>query len=283
MVLSPPEKAGRTMIRKSRSGPLAGVGVVVTRPRKQASGFADRLRASGADVLVCPTIRIVPPASYARLDRAIERLERYDWLIFTSVNAVEPFAARARKVRGRAPFPRNLKTCAIGPATAEAMRAKGIPVVKISAEYVAESILKALPKVRGLKILIPRAAVAREILPVELARRGAEVDLIPAYRTVPDRSSLPKLKAWIRAGRVRCVAFTSSSTVKNFAALTGRTALKKLRSAGAVSASIGPVTTKTLRGLGWPPRIVAEKPTTGHLARAVSFWYTRTRKDSHGT
>lgn len=257
----------------SRTAP----GVVVTRPRRQSSGFAGRLRALGLPVLVCPTIRIVPPRTRRPLDRVLRRLEEYDWLIFTSANGAERFGRRWRRVRR--PFPKKLRTCAIGPATSEAMRSFGFPVHRVSKEYVAESILKALPPVKGSRILIPRAAVARDVLPVELRRRGASVEVVEAYRTVPDRSGLVRLRRWVREGRVGCVAFTSSSTVRNFFALLGAADRRRLKASGAVAASIGPVTTRTLRAMRWPPGIVARKPTTDRLARAIADFYTARRKE----
>ncbi len=250
--------------------PLSGVRVVVTRARDQASGFANLLRGSGAKVLVCPTIKIIPPRSFAPLDRAIRNLEAYDWLIFTSVNGVETFGRRLRALKRKVSGLRTgLRTCAIGPATAERMRAYKIPVGKVSKEYVAESVLDALKSVKGRRILIPRAAVARDVLPVTLRKRGARVDVVEAYRTKPDPSGLPQLKAWLKKSGVDCVTFTSSSTAKNFFALLGTQGQKLLRDPRIKAASIGPVTTATLKAEGWPPRIVAAKPTTRHLAAAI--------------
>ncbi len=269
---------------KTGAKPLSGVRIVVTRARDQASGFAKLLRGAGAKVLVCPTIKIIPPRSFAPLDQAIRNLEKYDWLVFTSVNGVEMFGRRFKKINPRfsgtarskyAVFPSTLKTCAIGPATAERMRAYKIPVGKVSKEYVAESVLDALKTVKGQRILIPRAAVARDVLPVTLRKRGATVDVIEAYRTRPDASGLAQLKVWLKKPGVDCVTFTSSSTATNFFALVGGVAggkglLRKLIVNPRIrAASIGPVTTATLKAKGWPPRIVATKPTTQHLAAAI--------------
>lgn len=254
--------------------PLSGVNIVVTRARDQASGFAQRLRAGGARVLVCPTIRIVPPRSFARMDRAVRNLPRYDWLVFTSVNGVEMFAQRLRKLKVR--VPRGTKTCAIGPATADRMRRFQIPVGKVSKEYVAESVLDALKVVRGKRVLIPRAAVARDVLPVTLRKRGAWVDVVRAYRTRPDSSGIAQFKKWLSASKVDCVTFTSSSTVNNFfSLLNAKLSRKLIRDARVRAASIGPVTSATLRKRGWPPAIIAAKPTTAHLSAAIQRFFKK--------
>ncbi len=254
--------------------PLSGINVVVTRARKQASGFAARLRREGARVLICPTIRIIPPASYRPMDRAIQNLDQYRWLVFTSVNGVEMFAARLRKLNARVPD--SMRTCAIGPATADSMRAFKIQVSKVSKEYVAESVLDALKSVKGQRILIPRAAVARDILPDTLRKRGSKVDVVTAYRTKVDASGFAQFRKWLCAGRVNCVTFTSSSTVKNFFSLL-RPKLRQvlLGDSRIRAASIGPVTTATLGEYRWEPRILARKPTTDHLANAICQFYKK--------
>lgn len=260
--------------------PLAGIRVVVTRARAQSSQFASLLKSHGAQVLCCPTIKIIPPRSFKRLDAAIGNLENYDWLIFTSVNGVEYFWKRYRKVRRKRPFPSGIRTCAIGPATAERMKQFRIVVDKISKEYVAESILKELTKVRGNKILIPRAKEAREILPETLRKRGAQVDVIPAYRTVLDRSSFSIFRKWFRQREVNCVTFTSSSTVNNFfSLLNSKEQNQILRSPKIFAASIGPVTTQSLKRRGWRPKIIAAKPTTEHLADAIIHFFKKHRKE----
>lgn len=259
--------------------PLKGKNIVVTRAREQASGFAKLLSKQGARVLICPSIKIVPPRSWKPLDRAARNLAAYDWLIFTSVNAVEKFADRLMKSSPRGKkfqFPLEVKTCAIGPQTAERMRGFRFPVHNVSKDYVAESILEILKNVRGLKILIPRAAVARDILPKTLKKRGAAVDVVEAYRTVIDASAASVLRRNIKKNAVDCVTFTSSSTVRNFfSLLKGAPREALLGNARVLAASIGPVTTATLLEYGWKPRIAARKPTTNHLARAIAQYYAK--------
>ncbi|OGR85533.1 MAG: hypothetical protein A2901_03310 [Elusimicrobia bacterium RIFCSPLOWO2_01_FULL_54_10] len=242
---------------------LKGVFIAVTRARGQASGFAGALRRMGARVLICPTILIAAPASYKPLDRAVRKLESYDWLIFTSANAVESFAKRLRRKPVRS------KTCAIGPGTAASMKKLGIKVTLMSKNFVAESILKTMPSVRGKRILIPRAKDAREILPRELRRRGAAVDAPETYKTVLDARGAAQLRKALKSA-VDCVTFTSASTVHNFFKAAGRIPHKQI-----TAASIGPITTQALLSHGWKPAIVAKKPTTQHLAQAILKYYRK--------
>ncbi len=217
--------------------PLFGKRIVVTRARGQASELSERLQTLGACVLEIPTIEIHPPADTAPLDRAIANLGSYDWLIFTSANGVRFFverldrsAADLRSLRAR--------ICAIGPATRAAIEALHLKVDLMGQEYVAESLLAAFEPhdLSGKRILLPRAAVARDLIPEELARRGAHVDVAEAYRTLPPEAR-PDLPADVDA-----VTFTSSSTVQNFVAMFGARDVRGV--------SIGPITTMTARALG---------------------------------
>jgi uroporphyrinogen III methyltransferase/synthase len=214
--------------------PLAGRRIVITRAREQADTLAARLSALGAAVIELPTIEIRPPADPAPLDRAIADLPSYDWLIFTSANGVRAFIDRLpdlRALRG--------KICAIGPATRAAIEALHLKIDLMGEQYVAESLVEAFAPhpLEGKRILLPRAAVARDIIPVELRKRGAHVDVVEAYRTVaPEIRDIPKFDA---------ITFTSSSTVKNFVAAAGAESL-----AGAQVVTIGPVTSQTARDLG---------------------------------
>lgn len=250
--------------------------IVITRPKKQASNFAAILRSHGARVLSCPTIRICPLKNLQRLDAALKNLDSYNWLIFTSANGVEQWMKRYRKILNNRQLPKKIKTCAIGPATAEKMLDLGIPVTKKSKEYVAESILKEIPFPKGKKILIPRAMEAREVLPKELERRGAQVEVVPVYSTVLDGSGFQQVRSALKKNEVDCITFTSSSTVRNFFALLDTADKERLRKNNKiVAASIGPVTTLTLMEFGWHPEIVAKKPTTIHLARAIVDFYRK--------
>jgi len=244
--------------------PLFGQRIVVTRAREQADPLTARLEALGAHSIELPTIEIRPPADPAPLDRAIANLASYDWLIFTSATGVRRFIERLdssgadlRSLRGR--------ICAIGPATRAAIESLHLKVDLMGAEYVAEGLLAALAghDLTAKRILLPRAAVARDLVPVELARRGAQVDVVEAYRTVmPDDA--PARAAEVFAHKPDWIAFTSSSTVQNFVAAAGAAALN-----GVKVASIGPVTTETARALGISVTAQAAVYTIDGLVQAI--------------
>lgn len=239
--------------------PLFGKRIVVTRAKGQAGGLAARLEALGACVIEIPTIEMQPPADPAPLDRAIANLASYDWLIFTSANGVRYFierldrsAADLRSLRAR--------ICAIGPATRAAVEALHLKVDLMGAEYVAESLLDAFAAhdLSGKRVLLPRAAVARDVIPTELAKRGAEVDVVEAYRTVAPEATEPFPDA------VDAITFTSSSTVQNFVSLYGAEALR-----GVKAISIGPVTTQTALSLGVEIAAEAQPFTVDGLLEAI--------------
>jgi uroporphyrinogen III methyltransferase/synthase len=240
--------------------PLFGQRIIVTRDRRQAAEFAQPLEELGAEVLLLPVIEIQPPADPGPLDRAIACLDKYDWLIFTSVNGVRSFVEHLKDIRSL-----HAKVCAIGPATAAAVEALHIKVDRVPEEYVAESLLEALQSddLGGKRVLLPRAAVARDLVPAELRRRGAIVDVVEAYRTgIPDdaasraRDVLARKPTWI--------TFTSSSTVKNFVAVAGVQHLE-----GVKIASIGPVTSATARELGLTVDVEADPHTVPGLVAAM--------------
>ena len=246
--------------------PLFGRRVVVTRPKGQSSEFAEKLRRLGADPVELPVIEIRPPADLQKLDDAIARLDTYDWLIFTSRNGVDRFVERLdasprdwRALRA--------KICAIGPATAAALRALHLKVDVVPDEYVAEGLLAALEPhgLDGKRILIPRALVARDLLPDTLRERGAQVDVVPAYETVaPEDSASRAREIFSPETPPDWVTFTSSSTVKNLAKMVGVEALRVSR-----AASIGPVTSATLRELGLEPAAEAAEYTIDGLIAAI--------------
>jgi uroporphyrinogen III methyltransferase / synthase len=251
--------------------PLFGRRIVTTRAKGQADALTSRLKALGADVIEMPTIEIQPAADYGPLDRALAGLASYDWLIFTSANGVRFFLDRLdvsatdlRSLRAR--------ICAIGPATRAAIEALHLKVDLMGREYVAEGLLEAFAAhdLKGKHILLPRAAVARDLVPVELARRGARVDVVEAYRTVtPDGTGAQAAKVFGRARKPDCITFTSSSTVQNFVAVAGAAAL-----AGVKVASIGPVTSDTARGLGIAVDAEAGVFTVDGLVDAVLALYS---------
>lgn len=253
---------------KPARGPLAGKRVLTTRARKQAGSLAALLRQQGASVVTIPCIEIRPPSDYRPLDAALRGLARADWLILTSVNGVEALFARARRLRIKPAELRRLKLAAIGPATKRALEERGLRVAVMPREYVAESVVRALrSQVRGKRVLLVRAKVARDVIPRELRRAGARVEVAEAYQTVVPKGTAGKLKA-VLAGSRRpdVITFTSSSTVRNFMALVGRR--ERLR--GIHLASIGPVTSATLRELGLKPAIEAKEYTTAGMVKAIA-------------
>jgi uroporphyrinogen III methyltransferase/synthase len=243
--------------------PLFGRRIVNTRPKGQAEALTARLKALGADVIDMPTIEIQPASDYGPLDRALGELAAYDWLIFTSANGVRYFLERldASSVDLRS---LRAKICAIGPATRAAIEALHLKVDLMGREYVAEGLIEAFSAfdLAGKRVLLPRAAVARDIIPVELGRRGAQIDVVDAYRTVA-----PEIQFGGR--KPDCITFTSSSTVQNFAAAAGAKALEGIK-----VASIGPVTTATARELGITVDVEARVFTMDGLVEAVLGLYT---------
>lgn len=261
---------------------LSGRTVVITRAPAQAGEFVAELERFGASVMVCPTIEITDPESYARLDEAIDHLYGYDWLIFTSANAVAFFlrrlAARGREVGDLD----ELKVCAIGEATADNLREAQIHVDVVPAEFKAEGVFAALAqfvggreRLSGLNLLIPRATVARDYLPKVLEEAGARVDVVPAYRTVvPENLDRGRLSAMLAAG-ADCIAFTSSSTVKNLALLFDTNDLGPILK-GLTVACIGDITASTAAEYGLRVDIQPTQFTIPNLARAIAEHYAGT-------
>jgi len=246
--------------------PLFGKRIVVTRAQTQAGTLASRLRLLGAAVIEVPTIEIRPAADYGPLDRAIEQLCDYDWLIFTSANGVRFFVERLRQ-SARDWRALRARLCAIGPATRDALAALHLKVDVMGKEYVAESLVEALVAhpLDGCRVLIPRAAVARDVVPEALAARGALVDVVEAYRTELPEEAAARLSE-VFAGNLKpdIVTFTSSSTVQNFVAAAGAGALDGIR-----AVSIGPVTTETAARLGIPVAAQARVYTIDGLVDAI--------------
>ena len=256
--------------------PLDGIRVLVGRARHQAGALSSRLRNLGAEVLEIPFIEIRRPRSFQPLDEALKRLATYDWLILTSVNGVEAMWDRLAKLRLTNDSLRHLKIAAIGPATKRAIEKNGVRVHVVPEEYVAESVVKSLRKqVKGKRVLLVRAKVARDVIPRELRKAGAPVDVFEAYETVVPKASRRRLQAVLgnRERRPHVITFTSSSTVKNFAALLGRASRPKPRRPplldGVVLASIGPVTSATLRELKLNADVEAQPYTIPGLVRAI--------------
>ena len=247
--------------------------VLVTRSARQGSELAKLLRGFGADPVLVPAIDLVEPTSFTILDLALRSLSDYNWLLFTSANAVEVFDQR-RALPG-VPLPHGLKVAAIGPATKEALLQRGIPADLTPPLAVAEALLAALlPQVKApdghpTKFLLIRAEQARELLPEALANAGAEVTVAPAYRTVIPPDSIGLLQRLLAepTQSLQAVTFTSSSTVRNLLALCEAAGVALPVSA--LRISIGPITSEALRTAGVPPHAEAKEATTLALAEAV--------------
>ncbi len=255
--------------------PLFGKTVVVTRTRQQASELVARLSALGAECLECPTIRVVPPDDWSPLDQAIDSLETYDWLVLTSVNGVNFFFDRLferdRDVRAL----KNVRTAAIGPATAKRLREFGFRADIVPETYRAESVIEAFKNepLEGKKILLPRAKEARPILPVEVRKMGATVDEIASYQTEQVTENVEGLVSRLEEHSVDVITFTSSSTVKNFKAALPSKKLEKLLD-GVKTACIGPITASTAKELGFNVDIEATEYTIPGLCEAILKYYS---------
>ncbi len=264
--------------------PLAGRMIVITRAQSQAQEFVTELEKFGAEVVLCPTIEIRELENYERLDEAIEHLYGYDWLIFTSVNGVEHFFKRLR-LRGRDVSDLDeLKVCAIGEATAESLRDLHVHVDVIPEEFKAEGVFSSLERFVGgyenlmnLNVLIPRASVARDYLPQALEQAGARVDVVPAYRTaLPESLDRGRVAAML-SGNADCIAFTSSSTVRNLARLFDTQDLSKAL-AKVVIACIGDITAATAADFGLTVEIQPQQFTIPALAQAIAAHFSSNKK-----
>lgn len=260
--------------------PLAGRTIVITRAQSQANEFVSELERYGAEVVVCPTIEIRELESYERLDEAIDHLYGYDWLIFTSVNGVDYFFQRLKVSKRETSDLDELKVCAIGEATAERLRELHVHVDVIPEEFNAEGVFAALERfvggpeaLRNLNVLIPRASVARDYLPKALEEAGARVDVVPAYRTsLPENLDRGRVAAMLSGG-ADCIAFTSSSTVRNLAQLFDTQDLSSAL-AGVVIACIGDITATTAADYGLRVDIQPRQFTIPSLARAIADYFS---------
>ncbi len=257
--------------------PLFGKRIVVTRAREQASGFLQKLSSLGAECIQFPTIEIIPPDSWKPLDTAILSLESYQWLLFTSVNGVKYFLQRlhfsGRDVRDL----KGIKIGAIGPKTADQWRQLGIIPDLIPDEYRAEAVVEAFKKwdTEGVRILIPRAARAREILPEQLRKMGARVDVVDAYKTISPKGDTAGIRDMLEKGTLHMVTFTSSSTVTNFVNMFGseKQRLTDVWMKRVKVACIGPITADTARDRGFSVDLMPSDYTIEALTQAITNFY----------
>lgn len=258
------------------SRPLFGRKILITRARDQASEFSDLLHQNGAESVECATIEVVPPRSYKALDEAIKHLSDYHWIMFTSANGVIFFVNRLRQSGSDIRSLKGLKICAIGPRTAEEIQHYGVKVDLIPDEYQAEGVIKGMGRrdLKGKRILLPRAEVAREILPQELDQMGARVDVVTAYRTVRPSKGVEPVKKLLQAGKISVITFTSSSTVKNFVEMFNKRELPRLLK-GAKVACIGPITAETAKQFGIKTDIMPKDSTIPSFVEAICHYFHR--------
>jgi uroporphyrinogen III methyltransferase/synthase len=247
--------------------PLFGKTIVVTRKGDQANSMIDRLHELGAEPFFFPVIETIAPDDWTPLDNALKTLSKYDGLIFTSVNGVRFFAERIKAVEQDIRELKGVRIFTIGPKTAEAVRDLGIRVDVVPENFVAESLIASMENIKGQRFLIPRATVAREILPEQLRKMGAIVDVAPAYQTVLPSQPADTLEKRLKEGSIDVITFTSSSTVTNFLTLIGKKLLPEIKKV--TIACIGPITAKTAREAGLNVKIMPEQYTVSSLMDAI--------------
>lgn len=262
----------RKDLRWFEDRPLFGRRILVTRSRTQASELVRLLEELGASVAEFPTIEIVPPKSYKRIDEAVRNIGSYDWVIFTSVNGVSFFMDRLFALEEDVRKFGKVKIAAIGPATALRLRGYMLGSDLVPKEYRAEAVVEEFKKagVKGKRVLLARAMVARDVIPVALRKLGAKVDVLTVYRTARAKGKQKELLSLIKDGKVDAVTFTSSSTVENFVGILGRKNTPLLK--GVTLASIGPITTETAKRLGLKIGIEAREYTMPGLVRVLEEW-----------
>lgn len=261
----------RDQLNWFESKPLFGKTIVVTRSREQASEFADKLCEYGARVIEFPTIEIAKPDTIQPLDAAINSIQSYDWLVFTSINGVDAFFQRLFELGKDIRDLKGLKVCAIGPATEDGIKKYYLRVNCRPPKFVAESVVEELKKVttiKGERFLLPRADIARSFLPDELQKLGGKVTDLVAYKTIMAQPRNMNLVDKLRNGEVDIVTFTSSSTVRNFVEIIGKENLLALNS-HVQYASIGPITTQTAEEMGLHIAIKADEYTIPGLVSAI--------------
>jgi uroporphyrinogen III methyltransferase/synthase len=228
----------------------------------------------GATTIEFPTIDVVPPANWSELDSAIHAIETYDWIIFTSANAIRFFMERLRTLNKDLRMLKGVNICVVGPKTAEALESYGLRADLVPTDFKAEGVLAALGKeqIKVKKFLIPRAKVARELIPDKLRERGAEVTVATAYENVRPESDVDRIKKLFEENKIAAVTFTSSSTVHNFVEILGQKGYKALLE-NVTIACIGPVTAKTAEEFGIKTDIMPKEYTIPALVEAMVEYY----------
>jgi uroporphyrinogen III methyltransferase/synthase len=265
----------REQLKWFESRPLFGKRILITRPKEQAEPLRAQLAELGAEVILFPTVEIREPASWQPLNEAIQNINRYQWLIFTSVNGVENFFARFQKVRKDIRDLGGIKIAAIGPATEKAIRRFVLGVEIIPDEFKAENLVESLKGkvMKGSRVLIPRAKIAREVLPEELRKQGAQVDVVEAYETVIPKTNRSRLEQTLEERPLDMVVFTSSSTVSNLAEIVAPATLRQVLEKTAVAA-IGPITAQAVEKFGLKVSVQPGHYTVPALVEAIAEHFT---------
>jgi uroporphyrinogen III methyltransferase/synthase len=270
----------REHLRWFDARPLFGKRILVTRPKAQAADMVDRIEAAGGEAIEAPMIRIVEPDDFGPLDAACERAGEFDWIVLSSVNAVDAFVDRL--LAG----PRDLRTlkgvrlCVVGPSTGDRLARYGLKVDLTPAEYRADAVVPAMAELgdlRGQKVLLPHGDIGREVVAEELRKHGAEVTEVVAYRTVvsePEREGEPDIYRMLLERRIDVVTFTSASAVRNFVHVLGdEPAADLLRTT--VVASIGPVTAEAAAQHNIHSTIVPSSYTIPALVDAIVEYFQK--------
>ncbi|OGG00002.1 MAG: uroporphyrinogen-III C-methyltransferase [Candidatus Glassbacteria bacterium GWA2_58_10] len=261
--------------------PLFGRTVIVTRAREQASDFSELLKGMGAGVVELPTIKIGPSPEPERVNEVLCSLSGFDWIVFTSANGVKVLLEELRRADGDVRWLGRAHLCAIGPATAAALEASGLRVDLMPESYVAESVVEALQRsgeLQGKRVLLPRAEIARKILPEALTALGAIVEEVALYSTrLEEPENLAEVRRALADGEIDVVSFTSSSTVENFVTLVGEKTLRE-SAKRTLFASIGPVTVKKAEEYGLKSAIVPKSFTIHDLALAIRDFFALPEK-----
>ncbi len=263
----------RDSINWFETRPLFGKKILVTRSRSQAREFVKLLEEQGAEAIEFPTIEIVPPKSWVELDSAIEKLSSYNWIIFTSVNGVYFFFQRIKSMRKDLRELKGIRIATIGGQTAKSVEDLGLLVDIIPDDFRAEGLIESFRNadIKGKRILIPRAMEAREILPTELRKMGAEVNVVTAYETKkPNIKEIEDMREMLNDGKIDVTTFASSSTARNFHSIFGSD--KKILSETIV-ACLGPVTAEEIRDLGKEPEIICQRYTIEELTYEIVSYF----------
>ena len=262
----------RKKIRWFDTKPLFGRKIVITRTLEQAPEFARLLEETGAEIISFPTIQILPPKNWEAADQAIRDITQYDWLLFTSVNGVRAFFNRLKILGGDIRELKGIRIGAIGPKTSGRLTDFGLKVDAFPDEYRAEALADVIGQVKDCRVLLARAAEARDVLPRTLQDRGAAVTIAPVYRTIKTRRIAGDVKKRLLAQEIDVVTFTSSSTVdgfmQHFSSREKRRIFEKTK-----AAAIGPITASTLKGYGVRPSIRASSYTVEALSRAIVKYF----------